>query len=426
MALRHTKPLLSAFVCLILLFTGCASKDDAADGDRTELRLYLLSISVKQVEHYNWVEKTFEELHPDIDVVFEQFPGSSLKDFEIKLKLRLASKKAPDVVGVSYTLGAELAELGLLNEAPQFIVDEIQEVSRNEMIRTAPRFGDKWYGMVSDASPTALYYNKQMFREAGLDPERPPQTMEELVRYADLLTIRDDDGNPTRAGLSLRKTGFKVGIAEKYFTFLFSEGGRAFSDDGHRALFNDEHGRRALELYNEVLFEKNIDSVNLEGDQQGFGQGRAAMFIREVHVIRWLAENYPDLDFGVAPIPRGAASISAGGPYMFVVPEDSKVKEEAWQLVQYLMSEDVYRRYVSIGGIVPTINSVAEDSLITSDERMQVFVDQDMRAIGPFPRMFQATDILGAYLERFCYGQLSVEETLDRAEKDINALLAVS
>ena len=400
--------------------------DRDADSSKKEIRLYLLSISTKQVDHYNWVEETFEALHPDIDIVFEQFPGSSLKDFEIKLKLRLASKKAPDVVGVSYTLAAELAELGLLAEAPQYIVDEIQQVSRNEMIRTAPKFGDKWYGMVSDASPTALYYNKEMFREAGLDPERPPKTLDELVEYADLLTVRDEDGNPTRAGLSLRKTGFKAGIAEKYFTFLFSMGGKAFSDDGHRALFNDEQGRRALEIYDEVLFRKKIDSVDLEGDQQGFGQQRAAMFIREVHVIRWLAENYPELEFGVAPIPAGAASISAGGPYMFVVPDDSDVQEDAWELISYLMSEDVYKRYSSIGGVVPTINSVANDSLFVTDEKLQVFVKQDMRAVGPFPRMFQATDILGAYLERFCYGQLSVEETLNRAEEDINALLAVS
>ena len=405
---------------------GCSSEPSTTADGRSIVRLYLLSISTKQVDHYNWVEESFEALHPDVDVVFEQFPGSSLKDFEIKLKLRLASKKAPDVVGVSYTLAADLVRLGLLDEAPQYLVDRIQRVSRNEMIRTAPEFDNKWYGMVSDASPTALYYNKEMFREAGLDPDKPPVTMEDLINYAELLTVRDENGDPVRSGISLRKTGFKAGIAEKYFTFLLSEGGQAFTDDGRKALFNDERGRRALQIYQEVLFDRKIDSVLLEGDQQGFGQQRTAMFIREVHVIRWLRENYPDLEFGVAPIPTGVRSVSAGGPYMFVVPTDSKVSEKAWQLIDYMMSDEVYKRYAAIGGVVPTLSTVASDSMFVSDAKLNIFMQQDMEAIPPFPRMYQATDILGAYIERFCYGQLTVEEALNRAERDINAILAVS
>src|SRR5690606_19626384 len=196
-----------------------------------------------------WVEQTFEERNPDVDLVIQQFPGSSLKDFEIKLRLQFSSRRSPDVFGLERTPMSDLARLGLLDPAPLEVVRFIEENSRTEMIRQMAYLDGVAYGPVSDASPTVLYYNKDMFREAGLDPERPPETWEELIEYADRLTVRRADGSPIRAGLSIRKTGFKAGTAEKWFTFLFSAGGRAFTEGGTASAFNSEAGRKAIEFY---------------------------------------------------------------------------------------------------------------------------------------------------------------------------------
>ena len=393
------------------------------EGGRTPVRLNLLLISAKQVEHFQWVEQAFEAENPDIDLIIEQFPGSSLKDFEIKLRLRFSSRQAPEVFHVHENVAAELARLGLLAPAPPPVERFVQEESRTEMIRQAPYFGGTCYGITSDAGPTVLYYNKDLFREVGLDPEQPPRTWDELLAYAERLTLRAPDGRLTRAGLSLRKTGYKPGTAEKWFTFLYAAGGEAFNEDGTRTRFNTPAGRAALDLYHTVLFDKKLDSVDLEGDQQGFGQGRVGMFVREVHVIRWLREHYPDLDFGVAPIPAKTASVSAGSAYLYVVSKDAPDKDAAWRVVSFLMRDDVYGRYASIGGVIPTTRAVAERPEYRADPLLQVFLNQEMRAIKPFPRVGRASELLGAYLERFCYGHLSAEEMLQRAEKDIDALL---
>ena len=112
--MRFRRVIAFVFATIVLGGTvGCGgTASETADG-RSIVRLQLLLISAKQVEHFRWIEETFEERNPDVDVQFEQFPGSSLKDFEIKLKLSLASKKAPDVVGVGHALAEELARLGI-------------------------------------------------------------------------------------------------------------------------------------------------------------------------------------------------------------------------------------------------------------------------------------------------------------------------
>ena len=389
-----------------------------------QLHLYALFISTQQADYFRWAEATYEAEHPDVDIVLEQFPGSSLKDFEIKLRLRFSSHQEPDLMVSADNILAPLARLGLLAEAPDYIEQMVQQNSLNEMVRRQPYVDGHLYGIASDAAWQALYYNKAMFREAGLDPERPPQTWAELLGDADRLTVRRPDGTVLRAGFSVRKTGFMAGTAEKWFTFLYSAGGQPFSLDGTRATFNTPAGRSALGLYKTVLFDRHIDSVTHEGDQQGFGQGRVAMFFREIHVVRWLKENYPDLDYGVAPLPRDVASISSGGTNQYAVSEVSPHKAEAWRFIQFLMGDRAYGRYVSIGGVLPMTRSIASKPPFSTDPVMQVFLKQEVRSPGSFPMVSRASDVVGGYVEQFAYGRLGIDEALSRAETDVNAVLA--
>lgn len=408
---------------LLLLLAGCRENQPAVAPDgRLIVRFYLLLISTKQVEYFNWAEQAFEAEHPDVDLRIEQFPGASLKDFEVKLRLRFASGTSPDVFGVHENVGAELARLGLLAPAPPHIV-ALNAQGVNDMARRAPYVADTCYGVTSDAIWTALYYNKQMFREAGLDPERPPKTWAEFVDYGKQLAQYNPDGTLQRAGISLRKTGYKPGIAEKWFTFLYAAGGQPFNEAGTRAAFNTEAGRAALQLYKTIMFDARIDATDLEGDQQGFGQGRAAMFIREAHVIRWLELNYPDLDFGVAPIPALQSSVSNGGSYLFVVSADSPNQEAAWRWIAYLRTPKAYNKYLDIGGVMPSIQWAADQPAYRDDPHLRVFLEQAVAPTPSIPNIARAMEILGTYIEQFCYGKIGLDEMLARAERDVNAIL---
>ncbi len=409
---------------LLILCAGCQGGRPETTGGRKPLRLFIMFISTQQADFFHWAEATYEAEHPDVDVIVEQFPGSSLKDFEIKLRLRFSSHQEPDLLLAADNVVAPLARYGLLSEAPGYIAQMVQDNSLNEMVRQAPRIDGTLYGISSDAAWQVLYYNKAMFREAGLDPERPPRTWAELLDDADLLTVRHPDSTVVRAGLSLRKTGFMAGTAEKWYSFLYSAGGQPFSEDGTRATFNSPAGHAALDFYRSVLFDRHIDSVTHEGDQQGFGQGRVAMFYREIHVARWLKDNYPDLEYGVAPLPALETSMSAGGTYMYAVSKASGHQDEAWRFIQFLMQDEAYGRYVSIGGILPLTRSIASREPFASDTLMQVFLRQPARTAGSFPMVSRASDVVGGYIEQFVYGRISEDEMLSRAERDVNAVLA--
>lgn len=402
---------------------GCQS-DAASEEGRTPIRVFLLLINQQQTQYYQWAEETYEARHPDVNIIFEQFPGTSLKDYEIKLRLRFRSRQAPDIFQYREMGLVEFAHRGLLAPAPDYIEEIVQENSLNELVRRAPYFDGVCYGVVHDASWTALYYNKEMFREAGLDPEQPPRTWRELLNYAERLTKYRPDGSIRRSGLSLRKTGYKPGIAEKWLTFFYSAGGTDFNEAGTEAYFDSEAGRAAMGLYQEVLFEEHIDVAGLESDMQAFGQERTAMFIREIHAVSWLREHHPDLEFDVAPIPALTTSESGGGAYPMVVSNDSEHKEAAWRFIEFLMGDEVYARYVRMGETLPCTRSVATLPEFQNDSYLPVFLKQPVHPPPKVPKATRALSILGGYIERFCYGHMSAQEALEEANRQVNALLA--
>ena len=375
---------------------------------------------------FDWAEEVFEQQRPDIDIQIEQFPGSSLKDYEIKLRLRYASGNAPDIWYFRENELAEYVDLGLIAPAPDYIERIVQENSVNEMIRQAPYFNGICYGIVHHAGWTVLYYNKAHFREAGLDPENPPTNWAELIDFADQLTIRNSDGSIERTGLSLRKTGYKQGTAEKWLSFFYSAGGTPFDELGTVSYFNSEAAKAAFDLYDTVLFKKKIDSVTLDGDQRGFGQGRVSMFIREDHVIYWLNENFPEIEYGIAPIPpldSTYTSYSSGGAFPMVVNSESNYQEEAWRFLEFLLQDEVYLRYVQAVKAQPVLKSIAELPEFKENEMLQVYRNQPVYLPPKFAHDKYSLELIGSYVERFAYGHLSTEETIERMTNEINAQL---
>ncbi|NND70534.1 MAG: extracellular solute-binding protein [Rhodothermales bacterium] len=420
--------LLVTLVILIFSVAACSRSDGLSSDGRKQVRVFLLLLNTKQVEFFETAADDFEAANPGTDIVIEQFPGSSLKDYEIKIRLRYASNQAPDIWSYRENELAQFVNLDLLSPAPDYIKDIVDNNSVNDLVRTAPYFNGELYGMTWAAGWQALYYNKAMFAEVGLDPEKPPVNWAELLEYADKLTIRDANGNIQRAGLSLRKTGFKPGTGEKWLTFFYSAGGVPFNEDGTKILIDSPAGRATFDFYDEI-FTRRIDGIEVEGDQRGFGQGRVAMFIRELHIVDWLNTNYPDIEYGVAAIPpRDSTTIgySSGGAYPMVVSKTAAHPEIAWRFLEFIGSHERYEEYIRITQDLPVMKSVADLPEFRNNPFTSVFLNQPVYPPPKFAHDRYSLEKLGEYIERFCYGYLTGDEAAARAAEEINGLLEVA
>ena len=178
--------------------------------------------------------------------------------------------------------------------------------SRGRLPQLTVRFGLCPYAI----SNQVLYYNKDMFREVGLDPEKPPTNWDELIEYGKLLT-RDvtGDGKVDEWGLTFPLKADEGGVYY-YITHLWQAGGELYNEDFTAVAFNDEFGEKAAQFWWDLLHEHEI--TPLAPPAQGFQTGRIAM---ELGTSARLAAHLEQVTFelGIAHMPSDEVKVTGLG-----------------------------------------------------------------------------------------------------------------
>jgi multiple sugar transport system substrate-binding protein len=197
------------------------------------------------------------------------------------------------------------------------------------------------YGMVH-----MLWYRKDLFREAGLDPERPPRDWRELADYARRLTRGDQYGIGVAAGKHLYTD-------QLFYTFMIGGGAKnLFTPDG-RLDFANPRTVETLAFYKQLadMSPKGINSWTWAEPQAQFNAGTLAMAVEKGQFIGPFAEESgrPPEDLGVAPFPhtpageRGSIYYSNGA---MLLSTDPAKRRAALQFLDYLLEPETYAKFL--------------------------------------------------------------------------------
>jgi len=213
----------------------------------------------------------------------------------------------------------------------------------------------KVYAIPDSTDDRLLYWNKDLYRKAGLDPERPPRTWEELLDYTQKLTKRRPDG-------SFESVGFipvvKTHSNSWFYLYSWQNGGEFMSPDGRTCTLLNPQTKEALEwltgFYDKLSGAENVTafaSTFQPREQDPFITGRMAMKVDTNNAIRNIARFGKNLDYGVAPAPVPAARlrgegrfagqpkyITWSGGFSFAIPVGSRHVPEAWQFIKWMNS----------------------------------------------------------------------------------------
>ena len=146
----------------------------------------------------------FQEANPDIKVKQTTFPYA---DYQTKVAAAILAGQGPDVVQLFYGWTDNFIAGKMIRplRAEAFPAANIERDFFP--IVSAMKRGNDYYGLPTAVRSLALFYNKKAFKDAGLDPNNPPKTLEELVAAAEKTTKRDGSGNITSAGMTLDMGG---------------------------------------------------------------------------------------------------------------------------------------------------------------------------------------------------------------------------
>lgn len=259
----------------------------------------------------------------DLQVERQEFPWAQYTG-EI-LTTGIATGEAPDVFFISPGDWRRYAESGLalpLEEYfPDYLVEDLLPASLE-----AVTLDGHIYSVPFEMEPVALWYNKAMFEEAGLEP---PTTWDELLAAAEQLTTEE------RYGI-LIPTNPDYYENFVFYPFLWMAGGEVVNQDFTQALVNTPEAARALDLWGTLIREGYAAPTSLGADpvDERFPTEQAAMFVSGYWVYGWLTANYPDFveNVGVVPIPapdEGDELITVYGGWTVMVYAGTEHPEEA-------------------------------------------------------------------------------------------------
>ncbi|MEX2535078.1 MAG: sugar ABC transporter substrate-binding protein [Trueperaceae bacterium] len=370
----------------------------------------------------------FEADHPDIDVVLNHIPSAG--DYEQNLATLIAAGAAPDVFFINNISLPGFAAQGAFTPLGEFADEAFLEDFFPGHL-AAFRYEGELVAIPRDISNLVLYYNQDMFEEAGVEPPSEGWTWDDFMAAAQELT-QDTDGDG-----QIDQFGFGYST---YFLFwqpwVWSNGGQFFSDDHGEFTLNQGEALEGLQYYVDLRCEANVAPTTEQAAERTaasmFAQGDAAMIVDG----RWRAaplNNDPAVDFvyDVAPFPEGAAgSIVDVDGSGWGISSSSDDPEAAWEFIQFVSSPEAMARWTEAGIIIPARRSVGTTEAFISPDVApasdEVFVEANETAIPTetFEGWGEFVSLLGEGMSEVWLCETSVEEGLDIVADDIEDLLS--
>ena len=281
----------------------------------------------------------FMEQHPNITVNLSEIGEAVFGDQ--KFMTAVAAGKGPSVAVQNRHTFMQFAAKGLyMDVTPYFDASGLQRTDYAPVQIAETSWRGKLYGLPTGTDVRYLYWNKDHFREVGLDPEKPPTTWAELEEYTGKLNKKDSKGNFERIGI----VPYLFGNSWMWL-WGFLNKAPAISDDKRTILCDDPRWSETLEwmvkFYDTYIGEFELanafgDSVRSAGLGDPFIAGKTSMSATGNWVVSNLFRS-PGVDWDVAPMPfppAGEKSTWSCG-WSVVLPPSAKYPEAAWELIRW-------------------------------------------------------------------------------------------
>jgi ABC-type glycerol-3-phosphate transport system substrate-binding protein len=324
-------------VLLVCILVACDGASSATDN----------RIVVRYWDKWSGSEaKAMQEVVDDFNASQDRIrvEYSSVSQINRKLMLAIGGGNPPDVAGLFGNTLAVYAENNALTPLDKLAAEN--KVTKGDYIdvfwEICNHRGHLW-GLPSAPASLALVWNKKLFREAGLDPERPPQSIAELEEYNEKLARRDGNGRLVAAGLLPSEPGWWPAIWGWWF------GGDLW--DGQRITANSPENLAAMDWiasYPERFGARDLLSFrdgfgNFASPQNAFFTGRVAMVLQGPWIQNFIRDFAPDdFEWGAAAFPSSdpakSGEVTLVETDVLVIPAGAKHPREGFEFIRYVNS----------------------------------------------------------------------------------------
>lgn len=415
--------LLALLGAILLLLSACSS--GTGGKKQVEIDFYFpVAVGGDVANLVSSLVEEFEKENPDIKVN-EIFGGSYAETMQ-KVMTSINGGNIPELAVLFSIDLFTLLENDVIEEMTplfdkEFFDDFYDGFMANSMI------GDKVWSIPFQRSTIVLYYNKDAFKEAGLDPEAPPKNWDELVEYAKKLTINE---GKDQWGLFIPSTGYQYWMFQ---ALALQTEANIMSQDGKQVYFNAPYAKEAMQFWVDLIYEHKVmpeGIIEWSTVPSDFLSGRTAMMYHTTGNLTNVRTN-ADFDFGVAFLPANnkyGSPTGGGNIYLFKgIPEENR--DAAIKFIKFLTEPERVAQWSIDTGYVATRKSAYET------DRLKKYVEEFPQATVARDQLEYADSELATYqngevqkifndaIQAILTGSVSVDEGLDQAQKRAEEVL---
>ena len=417
-----------------LFVVGCSKKEDTKkettkDGKTEVVFWHSMSGNVQEA-----LDKIVEDYNKSQDkvVVKAEFQGTYEESLP-KFQSVGGTKDAPTLVQVQEIGTKMMIDSGYIEPMQKFIDEDKYDMSQlEENISNYYQVDGKYYSMPFNSSTPVMYYNKDAFKKAGLDPENPPQTYEEVIEASKAITKSNDK----MKGFSLQAYGWL------YEELLANQGSLLFNNDNGRTktptkvAYDNEAGLSIFKWTEQMIKDGTFGNygTNAENMIAGFANGDVAMIMQSSASAGAVIDG-AKFEVGEAYIPypkdkeREGVVIGGASIWMSKGKEDAEQKA-AWDFLKYLADAKVQAQWHVSTGYFSINPKAYEESIVQeaykTKPQLEVAVKQlqdtkkSYATQGALMNMLpEERKIMETALEQV-YNGAEVESTFKEAVKQVN------
>jgi multiple sugar transport system substrate-binding protein len=415
---------LSLVLAMALMLCGGMASTRAVAQDVTEID-FMTYLTGPDAATYEALVNQFNDEHPNIKVNFLVSTGGA--EYLAQLVLAIRSGNAPAALLLHQDEMPRYINNDMLTGWSQADWETAFNLKLDDFVPAAMQYAvvnGMVYGIALSVFQDGLYYNVDHFVAAGLDPDKPPQTWDEFLQYAQTLTKDfDGDGTPDQWGYFCYG-GWQYRMLWQWYSLLWEMGGELLNEDQTEVAFNNETGVAALQYFVDLIHEYEVCPVEASDGEEAFRLGQLGLHTNGPWMINNFAE-VEGLNWGVAPMPKWDGNGAAwGSAHTLAFPKGvsdnahaAAVTFGAW-LANHMVE-------IAGSGMYPPSISVGQSGDFRALTANAAFADaaEDLHLPPTVESWAQAESILIEYFEGALRGDISAERAIQSSADEIQDLL---
>jgi multiple sugar transport system substrate-binding protein len=341
-----------SFVLLALVLASCGGDDGGGESASGNVQ-FLVFGDPEELKAYREVISAFKTEEPDVDVQLVE--ASDRDDLLARLATSIAGGRPPDLFLLNYRFYGQFAAKGQLEPIEQRLAesDAFEEDDFYPQALDAFRFQGELSCLPQNISSLVVYYNKALFRKAGVPLPSGEWTWKQFVDTAVKLTDRDRG----QYGLGVEPSLIRIA------PFVWSNGGELVREDLSGFALHEpaaqEPLRQFMLLHTAYRAIPSEEEVEAEDDESRFMNGRLGMILssrRSTPAFRTIT----GFDWDVVSLPRFKEQAGILHSDAYCLTKGSENKDAAWRFVEFALGAEGQRITARAGRTVPSLREVAE------------------------------------------------------------------